>query len=154
MNREIKDRRLIDEILSGSDICRLGMNDGGRPYILPFNYGYRENCIYIHSAPEGKKIELLRKNSHVCFEIESRAEIIRKDIPCDWSESYRSVIGYANVEIVGDEEGKIEGLDIIMSHYGFSGKKEYRKGSLDQMVILKLNITELTAKQSADMVGS
>ena len=64
-NQEIRDEKVLEEILAGAEICRIAMTDGDRPYMLPFNYGYKDSCIYIHSAPEGKKIGLLRKNNQV-----------------------------------------------------------------------------------------
>jgi nitroimidazol reductase NimA-like FMN-containing flavoprotein (pyridoxamine 5'-phosphate oxidase superfamily) len=94
------------------------MLDNDTPYILPFNYGYKDNGIYIHSAPEGGKIELLRKNNKVCFEIEQIAEIVKHDKPCKWETKYRSIVGYGEVEIITDYEQKKKGLDIIMSQYG------------------------------------
>ncbi len=66
-NQEIADPKIIEEILKESEICRLAMMDGDKPYILPFNYGYKDNCIYIHCAKEGKKIDLLRKNGEVNY---------------------------------------------------------------------------------------
>lgn len=117
-NQEIKDKDVIEEILLKSKICRIAMTDNSKPYIVPFNYGYKDNCIYIHSTPEGKKIELLRENNHVCFEIEYEAQIVKHNNPCKWATRYRSVISYGYVEIILDYEQKKIGLDIIMAHYG------------------------------------
>ncbi len=79
-NQEITDPEIIEEILGGAEICRIAMADGDVPYLLPFNYGYRDRCIYIHSAPSGKKIDLLKKNGSVCFEVEQMARIIPREI--------------------------------------------------------------------------
>jgi nitroimidazol reductase NimA-like FMN-containing flavoprotein (pyridoxamine 5'-phosphate oxidase superfamily) len=78
-NQEIIDKRIINEILTCSEICRIAMLDNDSPYILPVNYGYKDNIIYIHSAPEGKKIDLLKKNNKICFEIEQKAEIVKHE---------------------------------------------------------------------------
>jgi len=149
-NQEIKDKKIIEEILAKSDICRIAMMDNDKPYILPFNYGYRDNCIYIHSAPEGKKIDLLGANNKVCFEIEQIAEIVKHDKPCKWATKYRSVVGYGVVEIITDHKQKKQGLDIIMSHYGESEKINYEDKHVKSMVIIKLTITKLTGKQSSN----
>ena len=81
INQEITDPGTLEEILFGARICRLAICDGEKPYLLPFNYGYRERCIYIHSAPEGKKIELLQLNPHVCFEVEDLVTIVLAEEP-------------------------------------------------------------------------
>jgi nitroimidazol reductase NimA-like FMN-containing flavoprotein (pyridoxamine 5'-phosphate oxidase superfamily) len=147
-NQEITDKNILEEILAGSKICRLAMMDGNRPYIVPFNYGYKDGYIYIHSALEGKKLELLRQNNKVCFEVEQVAEIITYPVACRWETAYCSVIGYGEVEIVTDFDDKENGLKVIMAHNGFVGEATFEKKSVDLMVILKLRITEITGKQS------
>lgn len=140
---------VLKEILGNAIICRLAMMDGERPYLLPFNYGYREGCIYIHSAPEGNKIDLLRKNPEVCFEVEDKMEITKGDKACDWSTRYRSVVGYGSVEILSDEQSKQYGLEVIMSQHGAPDLLEFNQKNLARMVILKLTITSMSGKQSS-----
>lgn len=149
-NQEITDRLILEEILTGSKICRLAMIDNGLPYILPFNYGFNENCIYIHSAPAGKKIDILRENPLVCFEVEQKAEIIEDEVACKWSALYRSVVGYGNVEIVTGFEEKKRSLEIIMRQHGFKGKMEFDPKEVEFIVILKLSISTMTGKQSSN----
>ena len=149
-NQEIRDPALIEAILSGAQICRVAMMDGERPYVLPFNYGYRDRCIYIHSAPEGKKIELLKRNNAVCFEVEDHAEVIPADKACAWATRYRSVVGYGTVEIVTAPEEKEEGLRIIMEQHSVKGPFTFEPGPLKRMVILKLSISSLSCKQSSN----
>ena len=149
-NQEITDKLILEDILKQANICRLAMIDKELPYILPFNYGYHENCIYIHSAPAGKKIELLKVNQLVCFEVEQVAEIITNEIACKWSTLYRSVVGYGNVEIITDFEEKKHGLEIIMKQHGATGKLEFNKNEVEFIVILKLTISTMTGKQSSN----
>lgn len=149
-NQEITDKSILKEILLSSKICRLGMIDNGLPYVLPFNFGYHENCIYIHSAPLGKKIDILKKNPLVCFEAEQQADIIEDEVACKWSTLYRSVVGYGNVEIVTDFEEKKRGLEIIMTHHGYKGKMKFEPKEVEFVVLLKLSISTMTGKQSGN----
>ncbi|NQU84881.1 MAG: GNAT family N-acetyltransferase [Mariniphaga sp.] len=149
-NQEITDNAILEEILSDSEICRIAMNDGGVPYILPFNYGYKYNCIYIHSALEGKKIDLLKNNKKVCFEIEQKAELIKHKTTCGWATKYRSVVGYGEVEIVNDFSEKEKGLNIIMAHNGGLEKNSFEKKNVDRVLVLKLKIDKLKGKQSSN----
>jgi len=149
-NQEITDPTIINEILSGSTICRLGISDKEVPYVLPFNYGYFENHIYIHCATEGKKINLLRSNPDVCFEIEYENGLVKSTKACSWSTIYRSVVGYGRVEIVTDTEQKRKGLEIIMAQHGGKGYTEFEAKQVDAVHILKLRIDTLTAKQSGN----
>ena len=150
VNQEIHDRKIIEEILSGGKILRLAINDNPAPYIVPFNYGYNNNVLYVHCAPEGKKIDLLKINSVVGFEIEHTAEIIKSEKACNWAALYRSVTGHGKVEIITEDDQKIAGLDIIMKHNGFEGETEYGRKPLDSMIILKINIEFITGKQSGN----
>ena len=149
-NQEITDKTIIEEMLKQAQICRLAMIDNGIPYILPFNFGYHENCIYIHSASAGKKIDILKINPLVCFEVEQKAEIITDEIACKWSTLYRSAVGYGNVEIVTDFEEKIRGLEIIMKQHGAGSKLIFEPKEVEIIVILKLSISSITGKQSGN----
>jgi hypothetical protein len=123
------------------------MIDKDRPYIVPLNYGYKDNALYFHSSPLGKKIEILKTNSKVSFEMELDAQIIRNDTPCEWSAKYRSVIGHGTIEFITDPFQKKEGLDIIMAHYGKADNNIYKEKQIDKVLILKLKIEEITGKQ-------
>lgn len=147
-DREITDQKIIDDILSNSLICRVAMMDGDKPYIVPLNYGYNDNALYIHSAPIGKKIELLKLNKNVCFEIDVVGDLIKGDMSCDWSINYSSLIGYGTIDIITDFDKKQTGLDIIMQQHGKSENNVYKKHNVDSIVILKLNIELITGKQS------
>lgn len=150
VNQEITDQVVIDNILKKATICRLGILDHGKPYIVPVNYGYNDGYIYIHSAPEGKKIELLNINNEVCFEIESTATTIKHEIPCKWSEKYQSIIGNGTVEFVHENASKIKALEIIMQQHGAIGNQQFEIKQVKFVVILKLKINELSAKQSSN----
>ena len=149
-DKEIKDKEIIKQLLSGSDICRIAMIDGNRPYMVPLNYGYTGSALYFHSASTGKKIDILKQNNRVCFEIEYYNEIIRDEIPCEWTAKYRSLIGYGTVEFITDHEEKKKGLDVIMAHYGKTGTNSYKDQNIENIVILKLSIEEISGKQSGN----
>lgn len=151
-DRQITDRDNIDEILSKSEVVRLGFLDGDRAYVVPFNYGYSDNCIYIHCAPDGKKNDLIKKNNQVCIEAEQIAKIERYEKACKWGTAYRSVIGWGKAEIITDYQLKRDALDIIMKHYGANETHDlnYERGQIDNMLVIKVVITEITGKQSGN----
>ena len=149
-NQEIIDKRIIEEMLAQSTICRIAMIDKGEPYLLPFNYGYKDKCIYIHSASRGKKIDVLRAHPRVCFEVEQKTDLIKGPRACDWSTLYRSIIGYGEIEIITDFEKKKEGLEIIMAQHGGSELTEFKEKNVEAVVILKLTIDSLSGKQSSN----
>jgi nitroimidazol reductase NimA-like FMN-containing flavoprotein (pyridoxamine 5'-phosphate oxidase superfamily) len=112
-DKEITNRREIDTILSKATICRIGLVGNNVAYIVPLNFGYKNNCLYFHSAPIGKKIELITKNNIVCFEVDIDHEIIDSGILCEWSSKYASVIGYGKASFITDPSLKKDALNII-----------------------------------------
>ena len=73
--KEIKDRKEIISILQKAKICRIGLSENNKPYIVPMNFGYKEGCLYFHCANEGRKIGIIKKNNNVCFEIDTDHKI-------------------------------------------------------------------------------
>lgn len=59
----------IEDLLTRQITGRLACYADGQLYLVPINYVYKEPCIYAHSAP-GRKIEMMRKNPEVCFEVD------------------------------------------------------------------------------------
>jgi len=150
LNQEIEDKQILEEILAQARICRIAMIEDGEPYLLPFNYGYRENSIYIHSAKAGRKIDALSLNPRVCFEVEQQADLVKGPAACNWSTLYRSVVGYGNMEIITDYQQKQKGLEIIMSQHGAPDLTGFKEKNVNSLVILKLTIDSMTGKQSSN----
>ena len=150
LDKKITDEKVIEEILLRSDICRLGLVDNGEAYIVPVNYAYENNVIYIHSAHAGRKMELLKQNNRVGFEIEFHQEIVKSDIACAWTTKYRSVMGKGTITIDNDIAAKKTGMDLIMRKYGADIELNYKESILERMTILMLKIESITGKQSGD----
>jgi len=149
-DKEITDSGVLEVILDKSQICRIALNDGEFPYIVPFNYGYKDRVLYFHSAKSGRKIDIIKTNNKASFEIELTSQILKHEQACNWTARYRSIMGTGTMEILTDKEDKKRGLDIIMAHYGRSIPSLYDEKYLENLVVLKLTIVELTGKQSGD----
>ncbi len=146
-DKKITDKDIILEILQTAHICRIAIHTDDYPYIVPMNYGYKDNVIYLHSASSGRKLDLLKQNNKVGFEIEQGHEIIKDEISCRWTTKYRSIIGFGDIEFINDNAQKLAGLTIIMEHHG---KKDniFSEKAVESVVVLKLHIKALSAKQS------
>ncbi len=145
--KEVTDQRIISELLADASVCRLAMVDQGEPYIVPVNFGVSGGALYVHSAPAGRKMDALRRNPRVCFEIEGTVVITHHPQACHCGAKARSIIGYGRVEILTDEEEKRRGLDIIMAHYGKAGPTNYEAEHVARMVILRIPIESMACKQ-------
>ncbi len=151
--QEITDRAEIESVLHRADVCRIAFCTDGLPYIVPVNFGYKDGCIYIHSSPEGQKVEMLKRNNRVCFEVEADVEIAQSGIPCKWGISYRSVIGFGRASLVQDYDQKVAALDVIMDHYS-TGPYEYDVKMVHAAAIIKVEIESMTGKRSGQQEES
>ncbi len=149
-DRELSDPAIIQEIFEKADIVRIGFSIDNQAHIVPVNYGYRDHKLYIHSAGRGQKIQWIKQNNDICFEIEMPYEIITGEQACDWTTKYRSIIGRGMISVITDVERKKEGLDIIMNAHGSPGVHTYDEAALSRMLIIEIDIKSFTAKQSGD----
>lgn len=149
--KEITDITEIESVISSSDVCRIAMANDNIPYIVTMNFGYvggAEKILYFHCAKEGRKLEMIRKNNYVCFEIDTDHNLYKGKAACDYSMKYRSVVGYGTITVIADDNEKIAGLDAIMTHYSNEKDFKYRKASVDKMCLLRLNILTMTGKRA------
>jgi prepilin-type processing-associated H-X9-DG protein len=152
LDKQITDLDIINEILNNSEICRLGLVDNGDAYIVPVNYAHENGIIYIHSAHEGRKMNILKQDGHVTFEIEHIHEIIKGTKACNWTTRYRSVMGKGFITIDNDIESKKKGLDLIMRKYSDDITMEpvYDERVLERMTLLIMKIESVSGKQSGN----
>jgi nitroimidazol reductase NimA-like FMN-containing flavoprotein (pyridoxamine 5'-phosphate oxidase superfamily) len=149
-DREINDIINLKGIVSKADVCRIAFAVNNTPYIVTMNFGYTWNndlILYFHCAKEGRKLDLMRQNNRVCFEMDIDHEIIKGETACECTMKYRSIVGYGVLEIVGDLKEKKVGFDLITDKYGYAGKREYTEKLFNSTEILKLKVTELSGKK-------
>jgi hypothetical protein len=146
-DKEVTEKSEIESIIRKSLVCRLGLADNGTPYIVPLCFGYKDNCLYFHSAREGRKIDILKRNNEVCFEFDDNLQVKSGKAACDWGMKYRSVIGYGRASFIEDPEAKRKALDIIMAQYA-DGAFEYSEKALGEALVIKVEIQSMTGKKS------
>ena len=93
----------IEEILQQNFIGRIGCHANGVTYIVPISYAYNEGYIYIRSF-EGMKVEIMRKNPAVCFEVDTITDM----------SNWKCVIAMGNFEELPHGEERNKGLRILM----------------------------------------
>jgi len=145
--KEITDKTAMESIILESSVCRLALSEEDRPYIVPLCFGYEGDTLYFHSAREGRKLNILRKNNNVCFEFDIDHEIVEADDACGWGMKYQSVIGFGKGSIIDDIELKRKALNIIMQHYS-RNSYEYPDKTVKKIVIIKIEIEHMTGKKS------
>ena len=147
-NRKIILKEEIERIIKNCEFCNVAMVDlEGKPYVIPMNFGYSNNYIYLHSSPNGKKIDCLRNNNSVCVSF-STDHLLRwqsEKVACSYSMKYRSVLAYGKVEFEIAKEEKIEALNQIMKQYT-DKEYTYSDPAVKDVMVFKVNIGKLEGR--------
>lgn len=137
-------------ILKRCKIVRLGLCGGGMPYIVPMNYGYdfdgSEITLYLHSARQGKKLDLLRENSNACFEMDGAFELKYNAEEDSYTSYYECLMGFGQAEIVEAFDEKRSSLIKIMEHQCGEGAYDFDEKTVNAVTIMKMKCTDFSAK--------
>lgn len=147
-DRAVVSKEGIEKIIGKAEVLRIAFSNNQQPYIVPVNFGYHENTFYVHCANMGKKLDMIKTNPNVAFELEGSVELIKGDVPCKFTMAYESVVGSGTASIVDDTQKKIVGLNHIMKQYSDEVTLKYNKNLVDQIVIVKIEVNEMTGKKS------
>ena len=150
-DREITDFNEILAILDKCDVCRLAMVDDGNAYVVPLNFGYtQENrviTLYFHSANEGRKIDILKRNPAVCVEMDCAHQLISGNKPCDYTMDFESLIGSGTVEFIDSRDEKIVALTQIMRKYSKDICFEFDTNLLERTILFKADVRDFAGKR-------
>ena len=145
----ITDQDKIAQILDKGKVLHLGLAVDNEPYVVPMNYGYcMENgnlVLYLHSALQGKKLDMILTNPRVFFEIDCDLTPFEGKVACQYGLSYSSVMGRGTARIVEDVEEKKQAMSILMKTQ--TGKDFSFEDRLVSIVaVIRIDVSEYTAK--------
>lgn len=147
--QQVNDPAEIRAILDHAQVLRLAMSRDDQPYLVPLCFGYADGVIYLHTGRRGQKIDFLRANPRVCFEVESEVAVVPGDQPCAWNFHYRSVVGMGTATVVSDAGERRRGLQVIAEHYAGPGQHRLLPDSADRATVIRIDITEMTGRRSS-----
>lgn len=150
-DREVTDFNTMLEIMQRCDCCRLGLFDNGSVFIVPLNFGIYERGgqirLYFHCAKEGRKIDLIKSNRCVGFEMDTDHLLVKNKVSCECTFKYSSIIGKGNAAMVEDSGEKVFGLQRIMEHYGDTSLRDFSPAALEHVAVIRMDIINLTCKR-------
>jgi nitroimidazol reductase NimA-like FMN-containing flavoprotein (pyridoxamine 5'-phosphate oxidase superfamily) len=147
---EIKSPQKIAEFLNSEHVGRIASLDkDGFPQIIPMNFAFVNGIIYMHSHTRGEKLENIKSNSKVGFEVDKEVEFLPSyfSSPTDASQAdtfYISVVIKGDGIIVNDKEEKTLALNALMEKYQPEGG--YEKMASDMKVIDEVAIIKIVPK--------
>lgn len=147
---EIQSKKKIIEFLNNQPVGRIASIDiNGYPQIIPMNFVYleedypnklthtiiRSDAVYMHSYPLGEKLDNIKRNPKVGFEVDQHICFLPSYYfhPTDASQAdtlYISVVIKGTAFIVEDNEEKAKALNGLMKKY----QKEGKYGILDSFM--------------------
>ena len=149
-DREITDKKSIEEFIAKEKVIRIGFYDCGEIYIVPVNYGYSsdngEYIFFFHGAKAGRKYELAKSIPYVGFEIEGEYSLIEADTGCGHYIKFQSLIWNGKLSIINDKDEKVSALNCIMMQATGSAEWNYESDILEKTADFKLKVGKMTCK--------
>ena len=149
-DREIKSKEEIIDIIKRCDVIRLAFNNGDYPYILPLNFGFEVKndkvIFYLHSALEGTKVDIMKKDNRASFEMDAKHELQYYEERGYCTMSYESIIGRGRIRILPEDE-KMNALKKLMGHYHKSEDTYFNPAAISRTLVYSLEVEEMTAKR-------
>ena len=147
--RQVTDETQIRHILDTAKVLHLGLAVNDEPYVVPMNYGYTMEegrlVLYMHSALRGKKLDMMRANPRVFFEMDCDLAPFEGEKPCQYGLVYSSVMGRGTACIVEDVEEKIKAMKLLMKTQ--TGKDfEFNDRLVSIVAVIRIDVEEYTAK--------
>lgn len=144
---EIKSFEKIKEFLEFEHVGRIAsIDENGYPQIIPMNFAFVDNAIYMHSYPRGEKLENVKRNPKVGFEVDRELEFLPSYFshPTNASQAdtlYISVVIKGKSVFVDDDEEKALGLNAMMKKYQPEGHYDPIQNNdlvLDEVAVIKI----------------
>ena len=146
---QITDLQQIRAILDTAKVLRLGLAVNNEPYVVPMNYGYTMEegrlTLYLHSAVRGKKLDMLRANPNVFFELDCDLKPFDGVKPCQYGLSYSSIMGRGEAVLVEDAEEKMKAMTVLMKTQ--TGRDfSFNEELVSIVAVVRIDVAEYTAK--------
>ncbi|MCL2767527.1 MAG: pyridoxamine 5'-phosphate oxidase family protein [Synergistaceae bacterium] len=145
-DREVTDPQFIENVLNKALYGNLGLSDNGEPYIVPMCYAWSENKVWFHCANEGRKLDIIRVNPKVCFQVSADTELITAENPCNYGMYYSSVVIFGTASILDDNESKSAALVRLMRHFRKGFTYNFTEEEMRDICIISIEPYEITCK--------
>ena len=145
------DREIMEAVIHNCDTCFIGVADeNNMPYVLPMNFGFRDNVIYLHSAQYGRVIDILDKNPNICVTFCTDSELAYQnlEVACSYRVKAKSVVAFGKVQFMdnNDLEAKRDALNVIMQQYSDMEFK-YNDPAVRNVKVWLVPVDQMTCKE-------
>jgi|SRR5678816_1076914 nitroimidazol reductase NimA-like FMN-containing flavoprotein (pyridoxamine 5'-phosphate oxidase superfamily) len=142
---EIMNAAEIEQLLRQQLVGRIGCHVDGLTYVVPVSYAYDGNYIYCH-AFEGKKVDMMRKNPEVCFQVDNTKDLANWQSVVAWGSFEELVEGTHRREAIKMlRERKLPILSSQTMHLGSQWPFVSAEDSIEG-IIFRIYIKEKTGR--------
>lgn len=145
----VTDIKELESWIARCITCVVSMVDtDGMPYLIPMNFAYKDQVIYLHSGTHGHKIEALEAHPQVCILFtppESQLVYQSVDVACSYSMRSESVLCRGTVEFVEDDSQKRQLMDVFMSAYS-DRKFTYSDPAIRNVKLWKVAVKQMSGR--------
>ena len=127
----------INEFVLAQKVGRIGCHRDGETYVVPVIYAWRDDCLYVYTT-EGKKVEFMRRDARVCFEIDDYLA----------SGSWRSVIIQGTYEdLRGEDAARALAILTEQVRPKSSGRGDDDRGGGRLAVAFRIRANDVTGRK-------
>jgi len=139
----------IIEFLNELDYGTLALSVENVPYSLPINFATLNGCIYFHGSKNGRKTDAIKSNPNACFSAVKAYSIIasymssKDGLACPATQFFKSLIVDGKIEIVREEQEKIDALNALMQKLQSEGAYKDLNDPIYKKAIAATNLFKL-----------
>lgn len=117
----------------------------GYPYAIPVHFVHYQDKIYFHGLPRGQKLDNLRANPRVCFEVDKMYGYLKEgvDMPCNVNTDYESIIIIGDAIVLEDVELKKTVLKAVVAKL----TPDMSDMKIPDKMVMATAVVEITVKE-------
>ncbi|WAH44553.1 pyridoxamine 5'-phosphate oxidase family protein [Alicyclobacillus fastidiosus] len=161
-NLAITDATAVDHLLRTSRVGYLGLVDGDEPYVVPLNFVWHSDSIYVHGAQYGRKANLMSNSPKATFTVADEVGTIAHPVPAKTDTAYLSAMVFGKIAVVEDFDEATSALEAMLCKYvpGYydtplhSGHvRSYVSGAGSHVAVYRLRGEKITAKENPNQMS-
>ena len=148
-DRAVTDRAEQSAILAKGKVLHMALINAGKPYIVPMNYGWDGECVYMHTANAGLKLDILDADNQVALNVLTHQEVSSVEEAhkaCDLTAYYESITVFGRAEQVVDPAERLLAFTAILRQYS---AEHLPLRDMSNVVLLRVKAEQITAKRNS-----
>jgi nitroimidazol reductase NimA-like FMN-containing flavoprotein (pyridoxamine 5'-phosphate oxidase superfamily) len=137
----------MEKVLRDEVVGRLGLSCDGEMYVLPINHCYVRGRLLFHCAFEGRKLDMMRENPRVCFEVDrwtSNPKARNRPYHEICNAGYESVICWGRAREITDIQERVKVLNAYQSHYEITPRQRITRARAAKCHAFVVDIERMT----------